>query len=91
MARRTLGRGLLMGMLVGAFALGFVCGSTSQQRADAQMKELGGTLLKEAAGSGTLGSVGELGTSIIEMQDHVSGLQKNIDTLKKVQTALTGK
>ncbi len=80
-----------MGMLVGTFALGFVCGSVSQQRADAQVKELGGSLLKEAAGSGALGSVGELGTSIIEMQDHVSGLQKNIDTLKKVQAALTGK
>ena len=91
MARRTLGRGVLMGMLVGAFALGFVCGSISQQRADAQVKELGGSLLKEAAGSGALGSVGELGTSIIEMQDHVSGLQTNIDTLKKVQAALTGK
>ena len=91
MTRRTIGRGLLMGMLVGTFALGFVCGSISQQRADAQVKELGGALLKEAAGSGALGSVGELGTSIIEMQDHVSGLQKNIDTLKKVQSALTGK
>jgi len=80
-----------MGMLVGTFSLGFVCGSISQQRADAQVKELGGSLLKEAAGSGALGSVGEMGTSIIEMQDHVSGLQKNIDTLKKVQAALTGK
>ena len=79
-----------MGMLVGTFALGFVCGSVSQQRADAQVKELGGALLKDAAKSGALGSVGDLGTSIIEMQDHVSGLQKNIDTLKKVQAALTG-
>jgi hypothetical protein len=32
-----------------------------------------------------------LGTSIVEMQDHVNGLQKNIDTLKKVQSALGGK
>ena len=90
MTRRTIGRGVLMGMLVGTFALGFVCGSVSQQRADAQVKELGGALLKDAAKSGALGSVGDLGTSIIEMQDHVSGLQKNIDTLKKVQAALTG-
>ncbi len=90
MTRRTIGRGLLMGMLVGTFALGFVCGSVSQQRADAQVKELGGALLKDAAKSGALGSVGDLGTSIIEMQEHVSGLQKNIDTLKKVQSALTG-
>jgi len=77
-------------MLIGTFAFGFICGSVSQQRADAQVKELGGSLLKDAAKSGALGSVGDLGTSIIEMQDHVSGLQKNIDTLKKVQASLTG-
>jgi hypothetical protein len=47
--------------------------------------------MKEAAGSGALGPVGEMGTSLVEMQEHVSGLQKNIDTLKKVQSALTGK
>ena len=62
-----------------------------QQKADAQLKDLGGAAIKQAAGSGALGSVGELGTSIVEMQDHVSGLQKNIDTLKKVQSALGGK
>jgi hypothetical protein len=78
-------------MLVGIFAAGFVCGSLSQQRADAQLQELGGAAAKQALGSGALGSVGELGTSIVEMQDHVSGLQKNIDTLKKVQSALSGK
>lgn len=46
--------------------------------------------MKEAAGSGALGPVGELGTSIVEMQEHVTGLQKNIDTLKQVQSALSG-
>ncbi len=91
MTHRTISRGVLAGMLIGTFAFGFVCGSVSQQRADAQVKELGGSLLKGAAGSGALGPVGDLGTSIIEMQDHVSALQKNIDTLKKVQAALTGK
>ncbi len=91
MAQRTIRRGALAGMLVGTFAFGFVCGSVSQQRADAQVKELGGSLLKEATGSGALGPIGDLGKSIIDMQDHVSALQKNIDTLKKVQTALTGK
>jgi hypothetical protein len=78
-------------MLVGTFTAGFLCGSVSQRHANAQVKELGGTLMKEAAGSGALGPVGEMGTSLVEMQEHVSGLQKNIDTLKKVQSALTGK
>jgi len=84
-------RSLRIAMLIGIFAIGFFCGSLSQRRADAQLKDMGGAALKQAAGSGALGSVGELGTSIMEMQDHVSGLQKNIDTLKKVQSALSGK
>jgi hypothetical protein len=89
-AMRT--RGALVGVLLATFGAGYVCGSLSQPRADAQMKDLGGTLLKGAAGAGgPLGSVSELGTSIVEMQDHVTGLQKNLETLKKVQTALTGK
>jgi hypothetical protein len=91
MARRTLGRGLLVSLLMGTFAVGFLCGSLSQPPANAQVKDLGGTLMEQAAGSGSLGSVGEMGTSLLEMQEHVSGLQKNIDTLKKVQSALTGK
>ena len=37
------------------------------------------------------GSVSQLGSSVVEMQEHVNGLQKNLDTLKKVQSALSGK
>ena len=84
-------RSLRVAVLIGIFGIGFVCGSLSQQKADAQLEDLGTAAMKQAAGSGALGSVGELGTSIVEMQDHVSGLQKNIDTLKKVQSALGGK
>jgi hypothetical protein len=39
---------------------------------------------------GALGSAQELGASIVEMQQHVDGLQKNLATLKKVQAALGG-
>ena len=84
-------RSLRAALFIGTFGIGFLCGSLSQQRVDAQLKDLGGAAIKQAAGSGALGSVGELGTSIVEMQDHVSGLQKNIDTLKKVQSALGGR
>jgi len=89
MAPRTIRRAFRVGMVAGVFAGGFVCGSLTQQNADAQLKDLGGAAMK-AAGGGALGSVGELGSSIVEMQEHVSGLQKNIDTLKKVQSALGG-
>jgi len=74
------------------FAVGFLCGSVSQQRANAQLKELGGAMMQQAGESGgLLGSSAQLASSLTEMQDHVSGLQKNMDTLKKVQSALGGK
>jgi len=49
--------------------------------------------LLEKAGKmgGPVGSVAEFGSSIVEMQDHITGLQKNLDTFKKVQSSLTGK
>ena len=84
-------RSLRVAMLIGIFGVGFLCGSLSQQRADAQLKEMGEAAMKQATGSGgTLGSVAEMGTSIMEMQEHVTGLQKNLDTFKKVQSALGG-
>ena len=90
--KRHVTRAVLVAISAGIFSLGYLCGSVSQQRADAQNPPapgLGG-LLEQATKSGSLGSVGQLGTSIIEMQQHVTGLQKNIDTLKGIQSALTG-
>jgi len=81
MTQRVLRRSLLVGMCLGLFAMGFVCGSVSQRSADAQLPGIG---------QGALGSVTELGSSIVEMQQHVTGLQKNLDTLKKIQGALGG-
>lgn len=82
-------RVVLAGLLFGG---GYFAGSVAEHDANAQgLKELGGAAAKQAAGSGgALGSAAELGTSIVEMQEHVSGLQKNIDTLKKIQSALGG-
>jgi hypothetical protein len=73
------------------FVLGFVCGSVRQQSAQAQVPGVGKGVLEQATGAGgALGSVAELGSSIVEMQQHVDGLQKNLGTLKKVQAALSG-
>jgi hypothetical protein len=63
----------------------------SQRHADAQVGGLGGVLEKAGSMGGPVGSAAQLGSSLVEMQDHVNGLQKNIDSLKKVQAALTGK
>jgi len=75
----------MIGMLFGTFTLGYVCGSVSTPRASAQLPQMPGGL------SGSLGAASQLGSSITDMEQHVSGLQKNLDTLKKIQSALTGK
>jgi hypothetical protein len=50
-----------------------------------------GILDKATQGGGPLAAAGQLGSSITDMEQHVTGLQKNLDTLKKIQSALTGK
>ena len=86
--KKLMTRAMVIGMAVGMFGLGYLCGSTNQHRADAQ--GIGG-ILEQAGKSGSLGQIGQLGSSIVEMQQHVTGLQKNLDTLKGIQSALTGK
>ena len=81
-------RGLMTAIIVGVFGLGYVCGSMSQRQAEAQIGEL---LEKAGKAGGPVGSVAQFGSSLVEMQDHITGLQKNLDTFKKVQASLTGK
>lgn len=88
MTRKKLSRGLMTAIIVGVFGLGYVCGSMRQPQAEAQM---GGMLEKAGKMGGPVGSVAQFGSSISEMQDHISGLQKNLDTFKKVQASLPGK
>ncbi|HXH10288.1 MAG TPA: hypothetical protein VNP04_11075 [Alphaproteobacteria bacterium] len=91
MKQNALRRSMLIGMVLGVFVVGFFLGSVSQRSADAQLPGIGkGALEKARESGGALGSVTELGTSIVEMQEHVNGLQKNLDTLKKIQGALSG-
>jgi hypothetical protein len=75
-------------IIVGVFALGYVCGSMTQRQAEAQ---IGGILDKASKAGGPVGSVAQFGSSLVEMQDHITGLQKNLDTFKKVQSSLSGK
>jgi hypothetical protein len=91
MRHSRLNRGVQVGLLAAVFAAGFLCGSVTQQRADAQLGELGKAAMEKAGESGgALGSVTELGSAIVQMQQHVDGLQKNIDVLKKVKASLGG-
>lgn len=88
MTKTKLSRGMMIAIVLGVFGLGYLCGSTTQRQAEAQ---LGGLMEQASKMGGPIGSIAEFGSSISEMQDHISGLQKNLETFKKVQAALTGK
>ena len=91
MAHGSVARAARVGLVVGLFTAGFLCGSLSQRSAHAQLGEVGGKAMEKAAGAGgPAGSVVQLGTSIVEMQQHVDALQKNLETLKQVKAALGG-
>ena len=84
--------GLRISMILGVFALGFLLGTVNERYADAQkIPGVGDVMDKAGKSGGTLGSVAQLGSSISEMQTHVNGLQKNLETLQTVQAALGGK
>jgi hypothetical protein len=85
MANQMVARIAIIGTLFGTFTLGYICGSVSTPRASAQLPQVPGGL------SGSLGAASQLGLSITDMEQHVSGLQKNLDTFKKIQSALTAK
>jgi len=91
MARNTVLYSLRIATVTGIFGAGYLCGSLTQHCAEAQLGDLGSEVLQKAAGSGgALGNVAKLGTTISDLEKHVSGLQKNIDTLKSVKAALGG-
>ena len=91
MMKTVFARGLMISVILGVFALGFLVGTVNQRYADAQKIPGAGDLLEKAGKSGgTLGSVAQLGSSISEMQTHVTGLQKNLETLKTIESALGG-
>jgi hypothetical protein len=85
MTKKKISRGLMTAVIVAVFGVGYVCGSMTQRQAEAQ---IGGLLDKAGKAGGPVGSVAQFGSSLVEMQDHITGLQKNLDTFKQVQAAL---
>ena len=80
-----------LGAAVGLFAAGFLCGAVSQRPAEAQLGDMGKKAMEKAGDQGgALGAAGKLGSSIVDMEGHVSALQKNLDTLKQIKAALGG-
>ncbi len=88
MAHKQLARLAMAGVLLAVFTLGYVCGSVSVRPAVAQLPSLPGGL---GQAGGTLGAVTQLGSSITDMDQHVSALQKDLDTLRKIHSVLGGK
>ena len=88
MTKSKFSRSVITAVIVGVFGLGYVCGTMTQRPAEAQV---GGLLEKAGQMGGPIGSVAQFGSSLVEMQDHITGLQKNLDTFKKVQASLGGK
>jgi hypothetical protein len=87
MAKKNGRRLALVAMFFVAFILGHVSGSLRTPRASAQLPQIPGGL----PGGGALGAATQLASSITDMEQHVSGLQKNLDTLRKIQSVLGGK
>ncbi len=73
------------------FSAGYVLGTLDVQPAGAQVKDMGKDLLGKASESGgALGTAAQLGTTISDMETHVTALQKNLDALNKIKAALGG-
>ena len=91
MTRTKILYSLRIAMVSAIFGVGYLCGNLTQHNANAQLGDIGGDVLKKATESGgSLGTLAKLGTTISDLEKHVSGLQKNIDTLKSVKSALGG-
>ncbi len=91
MAKKRMARAAMLGILIAVFGLGYICGTISVQPAAAQLPQLPGGLGGQAGqGGGILQTATQMGSSISEMEQHVTGLQKNLDTLKKIQSVLGG-
>ena len=85
--RRAL-RVLAFGAVFGA---GYLFATVTQTTAQAQMGDLGKKAMEAAGGQGgTLGSVADLGKSIVDMREHVTALNDNLDKLEKIKAALGG-
>ena len=79
----------MVSVLVAVFALGYVCGTIGVRTAGAQLPQLPGGI--GGQGGGMHATATQPGSTITEMEQHVNGLQKNLDTLKKIQSVLGGK
>ena len=73
------------------FSAGFLIIPMTKQSTNVQLEGMGEEMLKNRVHSvSAVGSVVQPGAAVIDMEKHVSGLQRNLDTSKNVQTATGG-
>jgi len=92
---RRMNNAVAAGAMLAAFGAGYLCGSVTQRQANADMNDVGGAVggavMKQAGDSGgAVGTAAKLGTSISDMQEQVNGLQKNLEVLKSIKSAIGG-
>jgi hypothetical protein len=91
MNKSLVGKAVRIGAAIAVFASGWFCGTLSQRSADAQMGDIGKSVMEKAGDQGgAIGAAAKLGTSISEIQTHLNELQKNVDTLKSVKSMIGG-
>ncbi len=95
MLRGWRGTGLRVALLAAVFGAGYVCGSFGAPGAEAQVSDaMRKPEQKKGAdpqnGGGGSGLVGQLGSTINDMQQRVDGIQKDLETLRTVKGALGG-
>ena len=84
-------RAARIALLGAVFAAGYLLATVTQPTAQAQYDDLGKKALEAAGKSGgPLGSAAELGSSIVDMREHVTALNANLDKLEKIKAALGG-
>jgi hypothetical protein len=89
--RKAMGGTRRAAIATGIFAAGFLCGTLAQRPAEAQLGDVGGKVMEKAGQQGgAVGAAGQMGTTITDMQKHVEGLQKNLETFKNIQSLLGG-
>ena len=81
MLQGRIGRGLRAAALAAVFGAGYVCGTFGPRGASAGMDAL-------QKDGGSFGPFAELQSSIVGMQQHVDGLGKGLETLRKVDAGL---
>lgn len=88
-----------IGILAVVFTAGYLAGTMTQPSAEAQLgnaleaagSAAAGAAAEDAVGStGSLGQITKLGTAITDMQGNVDALQKNLELLNTIKSALGG-